>query len=96
MNRWVKDVGGLSLRRQAAEVCITLKVLPAAYAIFNGKVLPDWHPVSQPGECIGKGRNPANPLFQIFAFFLLTAPTPIPLIVSFSRLLYFGFHLLKV
>lgn len=40
----------MSLERQAAEVRITLRDPSTAYAIFNDEALPNWHPVSQPGE----------------------------------------------
>lgn len=44
------DLRRLSLGRQVAEVCISLRDPLALYAVFN-EVLPHWHPVSQPEEC---------------------------------------------
>lgn len=38
----------------------------AAYAVFNDKVLPNWHPVSQPEVGKARKKNYINLLFQSF------------------------------
>lgn len=78
----------MSLERQAAEVHITLRDPSTAYAIFNDEALPNWHPVSQPGECKVGEETLQSHYFKPLSLLFSSPPhptLPVPLNVSFNR-----------